>query len=259
MKTTDDDIQDRIRALGLWGLLAHYHEVKDRAWVKTLVEWEEKERAQRSLERRIRNSRIGRFKPMADFDWKWPAKIDREHIDELFNFSFIGEGANVVLVGPNGTGKSMIAQNLAHQALLAGHTVLFTTAAKMLGDLVTQDTSTALQRRLRRYCNPSLLVVDEVGYLSYDNRHADLLFEVVTRRYNDKPTIITTNKPFAEWNEVFPNAACVVTLVDRLVHRSEIVPITGDSYRLKEAKEREAERAKKRTRAKKTKKRGRRS
>jgi DNA replication protein DnaC len=259
MKKTDDDIQDRIRALGLWGLLAHYHEVKDRAWVKTLVAWEEAERGQRSLERRIRNSRIGRFNSMADFDWAWPAKIDREHIEELFNFSFIEDAANVILVGPNGTGKSMIAQNLAHQALLAGHTVLFTTAAKMLGDLVTQDTSTALQRRLRRYCNPSLLVVDEVGYLSYDNRHADLLFEVVTRRYNDKPTIITTNKPFAEWNEVFPSAACVVTLVDRLVHRSEIVPIAGDSYRLKEAKEREAERAKKRTSKKKTKKRGRRS
>ena len=224
MKRTDDDIQDRIRTLGLWGLLAHYHEVKDHAWVKTLVEWEEKERGQRSLERRIQNSRIGRFKPMTDFDWNWPTKIDREHIDELFNFSFIDEGANVILVGPNGTGKSMIAQNLAHQALLAGHTVLFTTAAKMLGDLVTQDTSTSLQRRLRRYCNPSVLVVDEVGYLSYDNRHADLLFEVVTRRYTDKPTIITTNKAFAEWNEVFPNAACVVTLVDRLVHRSEIVP-----------------------------------
>ncbi len=253
MKRTDDNIQERIRALGLWGLLAHYHEVKDQAWVKTLVEWVERERGQRSLDRRIQNSRIGRFKPMADFDWGWPTKIDRAHIEELFSFSFIDEGANVILVGPNGTGKSMIAQNLAHQALLRGHTVLFTTAAKMLGDLVTQDSSTALHRRLRRYCNPAVLAIDEVGYLSYDNRHADLLFEVVTRRYNDnKPTIITTNKPFAGWNEVFPSAACVVTLVDRLVHRSEIVQLVGNSYRLKEAKEREARRASSR----KTKKRG---
>lgn len=259
MMKTEDNIQERIRALGLWGLLAHYHEVKDRPWVKTLVEWEEKERGHRSLQRRIQNSRIGRFKPMTDFDWDWPTKIDRAHIDELFNFSFIEEGANVILVGPNGTGKSMVAQNLAHQALLNGHTVLFTTAARMLGDLVIQDSSTSLQRRLRRYCNPAVLVIDEVGYLSYDNRHADLLFEVVTRRYTDKPTIITTNKPFAEWNEVFPNAACVVTLVDRLVHRSEIVQIVGDSYRLKEAKEREARKAKKRASKKKTRKSGGRS
>jgi len=148
----------------------------------------------------------------------------------------------------------MIAKNLARQALLRGHTVSFTTAAEMLGDLVTQESSAALQRRLQRYCRPDILVVDEVGYLSYDNRHADLLFEVVTRRYTHKTTIVTTNKAFAEWNAVFPNAACVVALIDRLVHRSEIVEIQGDSYRFKEAKERNAKRAKERAARSKAKK-----
>lgn len=241
---TSDPLMDRARGLGLWGLLAHWDEVKDTPWLLPLVEWEEQERQHRSLERRIQNSLIGRLKPMADFDWDWPQQIDRVQVEDLFTFRFIEELANVILIGPNGIGKSMIAQNLAYQALLRGHTVLFTSAAKMLGDLVTQDSSTALQRRLGRYCRPHVLVVDEVGYLSYDNRHADLLFEVVTRRYTDKPTIITTNKSFADWNDVFPNAACVVTLVDRLVHRSEIVEIKGESYRLKEAKERAAKRAK---------------
>jgi len=85
--------------------------------------------------------------------------------------------------------------------------------------------------------------VDNRRYLSYSNRHADLLFEVVTRRYGQKPILVTTNKPFSEWNDVFPNAACVVTLVDRLVHRSEILAIDGDSYRLKEANERAARKA----------------
>lgn len=92
----------------------------------------------------------------------------------------------------------------------------------MLGELVSQG-SIALQRRLKRDCHPQLLVIDELGYLSYDHRHADLLFEVITRRYREKSVVVTTNKPFAEWNDVFPNASCVVTLVDRLVHDSEIV------------------------------------
>ena len=239
-----DDLLQRAGALGLWGLEAHWDEIENQAWLPVLIDWEETERKQRSLDRRVRNSGIKRFKLMADFDWDWPKQIDRAQVEELFTFRFINETANVILVGPNGIGKSMIAKNLAHQALLLGHTVLFTTAAKMLGDLVTKDTSTALQRRLHRYCRPGLLVVDEVGYLSYDNRHADLLFEVVTRRYHEKPTIITTNKTFAEWSEVFPNAACVVTIIDRLVHNSEIIDIKGESYRLKEAKERAEKRAK---------------
>ena len=90
------------------------------------------------------------------------------------------------------------------------------------------------------------MLIDEVGYLSYSNRHADLLFELVSRRYEQKSTVITTNRPFAEWREVFPNAACVVSLVDRLVHNSEIIVIDGESYRRKEAEERAKERARKR-------------
>jgi DNA replication protein DnaC len=101
----------------------------------------------------------------------------------------------------------MIAKNLLYQAVVRGATARFVTASEMLNDLVAQDGPSALQRRLQRYCLPSVLAVDEVGYLSYDHRHADLLFEVVTRRYGVRSTLITTNKPFAEWNEVFPNAA----------------------------------------------------
>ena len=108
----------------------------------------------------------------------------------------------------------------------------------------------SLSRRLRRYCGPQLLAIDELGYLSYDSRYADLLFEVITRRYQQRPTIVTTNKAFGEWGQVFPNAGCVVTLVDRLVHKAEVIPIEGESYRLKEAKDRAAEKAKAR-RAKK--------
>jgi len=245
-----DSHQERARALGLYGLLANWAEVQDQDWIPWVLKTEETERRRRSLERRIHNAHIGAFKPMADFNWKWPKKIHRATIDELFTLQFIDEGANVVLLGPNGVGKTMIAKNLTYQAVLHGYTARFASASDMLNDLAAQQTSGSLSRRLRRYCNPALLAIDEVGYLSYDNRYADLLFEVVTRRYEKRSIVLTTNKAFAEWNEIFPNAACVVTLVDRLVHRAEIAQIQGDSYRLKEAKERAARKKKSRGKAK---------
>ena len=136
----------------------------------------------------------------------------------------------------------MIAKNIAYQALLHGRTAFFTTAGHMLGDLTAQDGDLALKRKLNFYTRPQLLVIDEVGYLSYSNRYADLLFEIISRRYHQKSTMITTNKPFAEWRDIFPSATCVVSLIDRLVHRSEIISIDAESYRLKEAKEEGARR-----------------
>jgi DNA replication protein DnaC len=239
-----DELKQRLRRLALYGLLAHAEELAGEPWLARLLEIEESERLHRSFKRRLDNARLGTFKPMADFDYGWPKELDRALLDELFTFGFLEQSANVVIVGPNGLGKSMIAKNLLHQAVLRGYTARFTAASDMLHDLAAQDSSTALARRLRRYTAPSLLCVDEVGYLAYDTRYADLLFEVITRRYQlRRPLVLTTNKAFGAWNEVFPNATCVVALVDRLVHRSEILPIDGDSYRLKEAKERAARRA----------------
>lgn len=244
-----DDTPPKTRALklGLHGLVARWDEVGAEPWIDTLLKVEEEERRRRSLERRIRNARFGRFKPMADFDWRWPKKVDRELLDEIFRFDFLAEAANVVLVGPNGIGKTMIAQNLAHQAVLRGRTVRFTTASELLNDLAAQESGSALTRRLRRYCHPDLLVIDEIGYLSSTAKHADLLFEVVNRRYQQKSIVLTTNKSFKEWNEVFPSAGCVVTLIDRLVHKAEIVDLDGESYRRKEATERAAAQKKRRT------------
>src|SRR5208283_399983 len=113
-------------------------------------------------------------------------------------------------------------------------------------DLSALDSDAALRRRLRHYAAPQLLAVDEVGYLSYSNRHADLLFELISRRYEQESTIVTTNRAFVEWREVFPNAACVVSMVDRLMHNAEIVSIEGESYRAKEARERAERKAKQR-------------
>jgi DNA replication protein DnaC len=245
-KQPNDPLADRTRRLGLYGLLAHWQDLCDQPWIETLIGYEEAERGRRSLERRVRTSRIGRFEPIADFDWDWPDTIDRPLIEELLQLEFVAEMTNVILVGTNGLGKTMIAQNLAHLALMSGNTVLCTTASAMLNDLAAQDSSAALARRLKRYITPAVLMIDEVGYLSYDCRAADLLFEVVSRRHHQRPIILTTNKAFKEWNEVFPNSSSVTALIDRLTHRVEIVKIEGESYRAKEAEERAAMKARER-------------
>jgi len=246
MTTIDDPLMARATALKLHGLLAHWEAVAGSDWIEPLIQWEEQERARRSLERRLGNAHLGRFKPLADFDWDWPKHCDREAVEELMRLAFLQEAANAVFIGPNGVGKSTLARNIAHQAVLAGHTVLCTSAGHMLNELAGADGDNALRHRLGLYARPRLLLIDEIGYLSYSNRHADLLFEVVSRRYEEKSTLVTTNRPFAEWGEVFPNAACVVSLVDRLVPNAEIIRIDGESYRLKEAKERSEQRRKQR-------------
>lgn len=202
-----------------------------------VVNLDEKDRVKRSLERRFSDSHLGRFKPMIDYDWAWPTKIDRELVERALGGDYLADARNIVLAAPQGLGKTMIAQNLAHQAILKGHSVLFLTAAQLLLDLGSQESSRALDRRLKHYAKVSLLVLDEVGYLAFDNRNADLLFQVVSRRYEKKSLVLTTNLAFSDWPTVFPNATCATALIDRVIHHADVIAIEGESYRLREAKE----------------------
>ena len=238
------DLTSQLAAIGLRHTAEHLDDLVATATKRRLgpvqlleliVENEQKERTRRSLERRVGRSRLGRIKSMSDYDWAWPRRIDRDAVEQALALDFLQGARNIVLVAPQGLGKTMIAQNITHQALLAGHSALFVTASQLLLDLGAQDSARALDRRLRYYTSLPLLVIDEIGYLAYDSRNADLLFQVVSRRYEKRSLVLTTNLPFSEWPTVFPNAACATALIDRVVHHAEIIAIEGDSYRRREA------------------------
>lgn len=238
------DLRSHLRALGLLATASVLDDLLASAtkkrWGPTdllehVVDLEEKDRARRGLERRQKRSRLEKFKPMVDFDWNWPTKIDRALVESILALDFAGAARNVVLVAPGGLGKTMIAQNIAHRALLTGRTVLFLSAAQMLLDLGGQESARALDRRLRYYANVGLLVIDELGFLAFDNRNADLFFQVVSRRYERKSLVLTTNLAFANWHTIFPTATCATALVERVVHHADVVSIEGESYRLRES------------------------
>src|SRR5580658_2132732 len=250
---TNNSLASQLKQIGLCALPAQLDDFLARVTkarcsahqiLEELAKSEVAERSRRSLERRLRLSGIKRFKPMADFDWSWPTKIERDIIERALTLDFLGETRNLILVGRNGLGKTMIAQNIAHAAVLAGHTVLFRSAAALLEELHRQSPE-GRRRKLRGYANVGLLCIDEVGYLSFDDKAADLLYEVINRRYERRSVIVTTNRPFKEWNEVFPNAACIATLLDRLLHHADVTVIEGNSYRVRESEQETARRRKK--------------
>ncbi len=245
--TPMNSLATQLQQIGLQALPANLDDFLARAtkgrWsphllLEQLAQAEIEERSRRSLERRLRVSGIKSFKPMADYEWTWPTKIDRDVMERALTLDFLQEARNLVLIGRNGLGKTMIAQNICHAAVLAGSSVLFRPAPALLEELQRQ-TLEGRRRKLRTYANVGLLCIDEVGYLSFDDKAADLLYEVINRRYERRSVIVTTNRPFKEWNEVFPNATCIATLLDRLLHHADVTVIEGDSYRIRES-EREA-------------------
>jgi DNA replication protein DnaC len=258
-KKPTNNLAQRLAALGFRLIAEILNDFIARAttgqWspLKTLEEiarLEGQDKARRGLERRLSRARIGRFKSMADFDWSWPEKIDRGLIESALSLEFIKEGRNLIFLGSNGLGKTLIVKNIAHAAVLAGNSVLFRTAAELLDELDC-DSPELRRRRLVKYTRPTLLCIDELGYLSYDDHAADLLYHVVNPRYEaNRSIVLTTNLAFKQWNTVFPNATCIATLLDRLTHHADVTLIEGKSYRVRES-ENEAD-ARRKTRCKKS-------
>jgi DNA replication protein DnaC len=243
MKSPDDVIEALrrlgIRAAGdaLRALVNHL--TKSRASpvesLEQLVALERRERDARNLARRTKTATLGAFKPLDQFDWDHPRAIDRGLYEELLELRFLEVGENILFRGQSGVGKTNLAQNLALTALQKGRTVRFTTLAAALADLSRQESLPALERRLRRYTNVDLLVLDELGYLPCDSRSADLLYTLVSRRHEQRSTVVTTNLAYKQWSSIFPGAACVAALVDRFDQHCHLVEIDAESWRHKQA------------------------
>ena len=210
------------------------------AALAALVAAERTERAQRNLARRSKIATLGSFSTLDRFDWNHPTTIDRPLYDQLLSLDFLRQGQNVLLRGPSGVGKTTLAQNLGLKALQQGYAVRFCTLAAALADLLKQESAPAIERRLRRYTLPSLLILDELGYLPCDSRSADLLYNIISRRHEQRSIVVTTNLAFKQWGTVFPGASCVGALVDRFAQHCHVIDIDASSWRQKNALRRSA-------------------
>lgn len=200
-----------------------------------LVEGEAALRRDRSILRRIKLARFPVIKTLDEFDWSWPKKINRLQVQNLFRLSFIEENANVIMVGGVGLGKTHLSIALGHAACLAGHSVLFASAIDIVNTLAAARNTGRLKDELKRYLRPAVLLVDELGYLPIDKTGADLLFQVISQRYEHSSIILTTNKIYKKWADIFNNDSTLTSAVlDRLLHHADTVRIEGKSYRMKD-------------------------
>lgn len=200
-----------------------------------LIEGETLLRRERSTERRIRLARFPVIKTLDQFQWSWPKQINRLQVQHLFRLDFIANKANVILLGGVGLGKSHLATALGYCACLKGHSVLFSTAIDVINTLAAAQKAACLKQELNKYLKPKLLILDELGYLPIDKLGADLLFQIISQRYEQGAIIITSNRAFKKWPEIFNNDSTLTSaILDRLLHHAETVTIEGKSYRMKD-------------------------
>jgi DNA replication protein DnaC len=205
--------------------------------LESLVALERRERDTLNLQRRTAEATIGSVHPADRFDWSWPRSINRPLYERLAHLDFVKTGENVLFRGQSGVGKTTLSQHLGLLALQRGYKVRFTTLAAAVADLMRQESLPALERRLKRYTQVDLLILDEIGYLPCDAKAADMLFNIISRRHEKRSTIISTNLAYKQWGTVFPGAACVGALVDRFIQHCHTMDIDADSWRNKEAEE----------------------
>ncbi len=199
--------------------------------VEQIVSLERRERDARNLASRTKRATLGAMKPLDCFDWSFPRVIDRAGYEHLLLLGFVARKHNAIFRGPSGVGKSTLAQVLGQCALENGKSVCFTTLNSALADLLKQESLPAVERRLKRYTTPDVLILDELGYLPCDARSGDLLYSIISRRHERASTVITTNLPYKEWGTIFPGAACVGALVDRFTQHCHTFNIEGESWR----------------------------
>ena len=242
-----NDITDLLSYLKLPYIREHYEPIAQVAarkqwthvhYLSELIKEESNLKKDRTIQRRIRMARFPVVKTLDQFDWSWPKKINKPQIQNLFRLKFIENQTNVVFIGGVGLGKTHLVSALGYQACLKGNTVLFTSAIDSINNLISSQKKGQLKKELKKYLKPDLLIMDELGYLPIDNKGADLLFQIISQRYEQGSIAITTNRVFKEWPKIFNNDSTLTSaLLDRLLHHVEATLIEGDSYRMKEGAE----------------------
>ena len=241
---TSDTLTEQLAYLKLPFILQQYDPLAKQAvqdqwghvdYLAKLIEGETLERQQRSIQRRIRQARFPVIKTLDPFQWTWPSKINRLQVQNLFRLKFIEDKGNVIFLGGVGLGKTHLATALGYAACLKGHSVLFTTAVDVINTLAGAQNTGKLKQTLNKYLRPTLIILDEIGYLPIDKTGADLLFQVISQRYERGSIVLTSNRVFKKWPEIFNNDATLTSaLLDRLLHHAETVIIQGKSYRMKD-------------------------
>jgi len=227
-------IRENYEALGKTAAYKQWNHIQ---YLSELIKQESNLRRDRTIQRRIRMARFPVIKTLDQFNWSWPQKINQAQIKNLFRLKFIEEKSNVILIGSVGVGKTHIASALGYQACLNNHTVLFTSAIDAINNLIAAQHASLLKQELKKYLKPSALLIDELGYLPIDKNGADLLFQVISQRYERGSIIITTNRVFKDWPQIFNNDSTLTSaLLDRLLHHTEAIVIEGKSYRMREVK-----------------------
>lgn len=198
------------------------------------LETEWRGRYQRGVEGRLKQARLPWVKTLDQFDFDYQPSIDRKQVRELAGLSFVERAQNVVLLGPPGVGKTHLAVALGIKAVEAGYSVLFLTLETLMGRLGRARHENRLERSLQQLTYPKLLILDELGYLPLSREEASLFFRLLVRRYERGSLVVTSNKSFADWGEVFNDHVLATAILDRLLHHATTLNIKGESYRLKD-------------------------
>jgi DNA replication protein DnaC len=241
---TINQLEEDLRMLCLPFMAEHYGQLAAKAardslghadYLTRLTEGELNLRRDKATVRRIKSARFPVVKTLDQFSWSWPKNINRMAVQNLFRLQFMENHSNVIILGTVGMGKTHIATALGYTACLAGKSVLFATAVDTINTLAAAQAASRLKAELKKYLAPSLLILDELGYLPIDKHGADLLFQVISQRYEGGSTVITSNRAYKQWPEIFNNDSTLTSaILDRLLHHAETVVIEGKSYRMKD-------------------------
>jgi len=243
-KRPPDNLEQNLKYLKLPFMKDQYQDLAAQAsqknwshvnYLEKLADGEAALRRDRSTQRRIRVARFPVIKTLDQFNWTWPKKINRLQVQNIFRLQFVKEKSNIIFLGGVGLGKTHLASAMGYAACLKGETVLFATAVDVINTLAAAQKAGRMKQELKKYTRPALLILDELGFLPIDKSGSDLLFQVISGRYEQGALVITSNKAFKNWPEIFNNDSTLTSaILDRLLHHAETVVIEGKSYRMKD-------------------------